>query len=79
MADIERDYEKGPNGFPYVDAEKMKLGGWESGDYRFELVREDGETLIANLTPEQMAGFVEMAQDVHDRHEAAMQEAREDE
>jgi len=74
MSETQRDYEKGPNGFPYVDDRKMKLGGWENGDYRFELVREDGESLIANLTPEQMEAFVEMVADVHERQEAAMQE-----
>jgi len=74
VSETERNYDRGPDGFPYVDVERVKVGGWASGDYRLELVREDGESLVTNLTPEQMAGFVEMAQDVHDRHEEAMQE-----
>ena len=63
--------EKGPNGFPYVDNDGFRLGQWESGDFRLQVRRSDGESVIANMKPEQFSAFVEMVNHVSEQAENA--------
>jgi len=68
-AESKETTEHGPNGFPYVDPENFSIAGWESGDYNMRVVRSDGECLIVNFTPDQMAGLEEQIQDIRRKHE----------
>jgi hypothetical protein len=56
MSDDEPD--RGPNGFPYIDADRTDFGKWESGEYRLRVGREDGEVLNTNLRPKEYRAFV---------------------
>jgi hypothetical protein len=46
--------ERGPNGIPFADNDRTGIGQWESGVYKIEVGREDGEFLRANLREEQL-------------------------
>lgn len=49
--------DRGPNGFPYLDTERTRVGAWENGEFNLQLRREDGESLTVNLTPDQLVAL----------------------
>jgi len=67
--DLDGDVDRGPNGIPYVDEERFSIGGWESGDYRLKAVRDDGEALVMNFTPNQMRALQDQIEDMRAEHE----------
>jgi hypothetical protein len=56
--DVEQD-ENSPNGIPYLDFAESKIGVWESGEFYIRFVREDGESIRANLTESQFDALEE--------------------
>jgi len=59
--------ERGPNGFPYLDAERTDIGQWENGEYRMRVAREDGELMNINLRPEQFEALCAAVKNIEER------------
>lgn len=61
------EFERGPNGFPYLDMGRTQLSQWESGDFKLTVSREDGELLNINLRPEEFDALAAAVRDVEER------------